>query len=251
MTKGSGLTYVDKSHADVPELFATTWRACERVPGWLTREQAYDLWSAARSLPANAIAVEIGSHHGRSTIALGAGARLAGATVVAVDPFVEGRMFGGQRTRELFEKNIAKTGLGGIVRLEADYSRNVLTRWNGQVDLLYVDGKHDYWSCTGDLGWIVHMPDGSRIYVHDAFSSVGVTASLVGQMLRPRTRLRYLGRTGSLAAFVKGRPSMKERLSVTRELGWFSRNLVIKVLLRLRLRVAARALGHRSPVDPY
>lgn len=245
------MTTVDPSHAEGPEPFASTWRACDRVPGWLTREQAYDLWSAARALPANAVAVEVGSHQGRSTIALGAGAQLAGATVVAIDPFVEGRMFGGQRTRELFEKNIAKARLSGIVRLEADYSRNVLTRWDGQVDLLYVDGKHDYWSCTRDLGWIAHMPDQSRIYVHDAFSSVGVTASLIVQMLRPRTRLRYRGRTGSLAAFVRGRPSVLERLAVTKELGWFTKNLVIKVLLRLRLRMVARALGHRSPVDPY
>ena len=245
------MTDVDPSHAEAPELFATTWRACDRVPGWLTREQAYDLWSAARALPANAIAVEIGSHQGRSTIALSAGARLTGASVVAIDPFVEGRMFGGQRTRELFEKNIADAGLGGIVRLEADYSKNVLARWDGQVELLYIDGKHDYWSCTSDLGWVAHMPDGSRIYVHDAFSSVGVTASLVAEMLRPRTRLRYRGRTGSLAVFVKGRPSVTERLPVTRELGWFTKNLVIKVLLRLRLRMVARALGHRSPVDPY
>lgn len=233
-------------------MFAATWRACDRVPGWLTRDQAHDLWSAARNLPADAVAVEIGSHQGRSTIALGAGARLAGASVVAIDPFVEGRMFGGQRTRELFAKNIAAAALGGTVRLEADYSKNVLARWDGRrVDLLYIDGKHDYWSCTADLGWTALMPDGSRIYVHDAFSSVGVTASLLAAMLRPGTRLRYRGRTGSLAAFVKGRPTVSERLAVCRELGWFGKNVLLKVLLRLRLRIVARALGHQSPVDPF
>lgn len=241
----------DRSQVTEPDQFDRTWQACDRVPGWLTREQAYVLWSAARALPANAVAVEIGSHQGRSTIALGAGARLSGATVVAVDPFVEGRMFGGQRTRELFERNIASAGLGGVVRLKADFSRNVLSRWDGRVDMLYVDGKHDYWSCTADLGWVAHMADGARIYVHDSFSSVGVTASLVVQMLRPGTSLRYRGRTGSLAAFVKGRPSVKERIAVGRELGWFTRNLAIKVLLRLSLRIVARALGHRSPIDPY
>ena len=35
------------------------------------------------------------------------------------------------------------------------------------------------------------------------------------------------------------------------QLPWFLRNVVLKVLLRLRLRPAARLLGHHSPYDPY
>ena len=34
-------------------------------------------------------------------------------------------------------------------------------------------------------------------------------------------------------------------------LGWWGRNLVVKVLLRLRLRPVAHALGHRGPADPF
>jgi predicted O-methyltransferase YrrM len=245
------LTDVERSQADAPAQFVATWRMCDQVPGWLTREQAYDLWSAARKLPKDAVAIEIGSHQGRSTIALGDGARVAGATVVAIDPFLEGRRLGGQGTRARFEQHMAEADLDGIVHLEADYSKNVLARWDRRVDLLYIDGKHDYWSCTSDVDWVVHMPEGARVYVHDAFSSVGVTACLVAEMLRPNARLRYRGRSGSLAAFVTGRPTGAERRKVASELTWFSRNLIIKILLRMRLRRAARVFGHHSPYDPY
>jgi hypothetical protein len=40
-------------------------------------------------------------------------------------------------------------------------------------------------------------------------------------------------------------------MRVLRQLPWFTRNVVIKVLLRLRLRPAVAALGHTGPYDPY
>jgi hypothetical protein len=36
-----------------------------------------------------------------------------------------------------------------------------------------------------------------------------------------------------------------------REIPWCIRNVMVKVLLRLRLRPLARVLGHDSPYDPY
>jgi predicted O-methyltransferase YrrM len=246
------LTNVDRRQAGEASVeFAAAWTECDQVPGWLTRDQALALWTSARDLPKGGCAVEIGSHQGRSTVALGHGARGAGGMVVAIDPFLEGHVFGGQRTRERFERNITRARLNDVVHLEPDYSEKVLARWSGQVDLLFIDGKHDFWSCTKDIGWVKHMHDGARVFVHDAFSSVGVTTSLLAEMLRPSTRLRYTGRSGSLAAFTVGRPSVAQRAAVGRELGWFCRNLIIKVLLRLRFRSVTRLLGHRSPHDPY
>lgn len=231
--------------------FIEAWSRCISVPGWLTREQAAELWSAARDIARGATIVEIGSHQGRSTIALGTAAARNGATVVAIDPFLEGRLFGGQSTRTLFEQNVAQAGLRDVVQLVADYSDRVLAYWSGRVDLLYIDGKHDYWSCTRDIGWVSRMPTGASVFVHDAFSSVGVTSSLLRETFRVRPRLRYRHRTGSLAAFAVGRPTLRERLAVLPQLPWFARNLLIKIMLRLRLRSLARAAGHDSPYDPY
>lgn len=231
--------------------FEAAWKLGERIPGWLTRDQAAELWTSARSTAPGAIIVEIGSHQGRSTVVLGAAAASAGSGVVAVDPFIEGAVYGGRPTRERFERHVAEAGLADVVTLEADYSAAVLARWTGRVDMLYIDGKHDFWSCTKDLGWAARMPADATVFVHDAFSSVGVTATLVREYLRRRPRLRYRGRTGSLAVFAVGVPTTQERLALAGELPWFGRNVAIKALLRLRLRSAARLLGHDCPYDPY
>jgi hypothetical protein len=88
------------------------------------------------------------------------------------------------------------------------------------------------------------------LLVHDAFSSLVVTLAVLRDAATTRSR-RYVGRTGSLAVFEPVRPTATDRLRVLRELPWFGRNLVVKVLLRLRLRPAARLLGHRDTADPY
>ena len=65
------------------------------MPGWLTRAQGRALWDAAATCPADGSIAEIGSHQGRSTVVLARRAADAGARVIAIDPFVDGAMFGG------------------------------------------------------------------------------------------------------------------------------------------------------------
>ncbi|HEY0639034.1 MAG TPA: class I SAM-dependent methyltransferase [Pseudonocardiaceae bacterium] len=230
--------------------FEQAWAIAEPIPGWLTREQARMLWDAAHRLRAGARILEIGSHQGRSTVVLGCAARDLGLTVIAVDPFVEGRLFGGVPTRAKFEKNVADAGLADVVELVAEYSTRLRPAWTRRIDLLYVDGKHDYWTFTDDLRWSEHLTDGGEILVHDCFSSIGVTSGVLLRVL-PGARYTYLDRRGSLARFRLRPPAWRERLRILRELPWFLRNVGIKVLLRLRLRPVARALGHAGPYDPF
>ncbi len=75
--------------------FDAVWRRADEVPGWLKPGQGRLLWDEAIALHPGATILEIGSHQGRSTVVLAEAARRVGATVVAVDPFVEGRLFGG------------------------------------------------------------------------------------------------------------------------------------------------------------
>jgi predicted O-methyltransferase YrrM len=232
------------------EPFEDAWALAEPIPGWLTREQGRALWEAARRLPRGARIVEIGSHQGRSTVVLASAARAVGATVVAIDPFVEGRLFGGASTRSKFEANLSRAGLAGEVELVVDYSTRLRPRWRRPIDLLYIDGKHDYWTFTDDLRWSEHLTGDGEVFVHDCFSSVGVTSGVLARVL-PSRRYVYLDRTGSLARFRLGRPGPADRLRIARELPWFARNVGIKVLLRLRLRPVARRLGHASAYDPY
>jgi predicted O-methyltransferase YrrM len=220
----------------------------EPVGGWLTRDQARVLFEAVRALPRGSTVVEVGSHQGRSTLAL-ALAR-PDVTVVAIDPFEAGGKFGGPATRAVFEDNLARPRVRERVEHVAQHSSQVLDTWRRPVDLVFVDGKHDVVSTLRDLQWGDRLPPGGRLFVHDAFSSLGVTTALLLHAL-PSSRLRYLGRVGSLAAFERARPSSEQRMAMLRQLPWFARNLGIKILLRLRLRPLARIAGHHDTADPY
>ena len=230
--------------------FDRAWSAADAVPGWTTREQGRALWDAVHRLGPGATVVEIGSHQGRSTIVLGHAARSVGARVVAVDPFLDGPPYGGQRTREAFEANIAANDLGGVVELVVGYSTKLRPTWNRPADLLFIDGKHDYWTYTDDLRWSAFLPGDAEVLVHDCFSSVGVTSGTVAKVL-PGSRLSYRDRVGTLARFTVTPPTARDRLRLARELPWFARNVLVKALLRLRLRPIALLLGHHGPVDPY
>ncbi len=116
--------------------------------------------------------------------------------------------------------------------------------------LLYIDGKHDYWTFTDDLKWSAHLRPAGAVLVHDSFSSIGVTLGILAKVL-PSSRLRYERRAGSLALFRLARPARSDRGRILAELPWWLRNVGIKVLLRLRLRPLARRFGHDSPYDPY
>jgi Methyltransferase domain len=240
---------VPAGHAPPDPDFATVWRRAETIPGWLTPAQARRLWSEASALVPGSAVVEIGSHRGRSTVVLGSAVAGRG-TVFAVDPFVDGKLFGGDATRLEFTTAIADAGLDDVVELVVDYSTRIRRAWDKPFDLLYVDGKHDYWSCTDDVRWGRHLPDGGAMLMHDAFSSLGVTASILVNLL-PSKSFAFEGRVGSLATFRRRRPTAADRWRLLVQLPWWLRNLVVKVLLRVHARRAAELLGHRGLYDPY
>ncbi len=230
--------------------FDAAWEVAATAPGWCTREQAYALWKAASALGPGSAVLEIGSHQGRSTQVLARAVQGSGGRVHAVDPFVEGRLFGGQSTRQKFEQYIDRAGLTDVVELHPEFSGTLRPQWQLPLDLLYVDGKHDYWTVRDDLRWGEHLPRGGQLLVHDAFSSIGVTLGLIVSVLLASDWV-YLERTGSLALFRRDQPTVADRFRLVRELPWFVRNVFIKVLLRLRLRKVAAVFGHHGAYDPY
>ncbi|MEP6814783.1 MAG: class I SAM-dependent methyltransferase [Marmoricola sp.] len=224
-------------------------RRVESIPGWLTRDQAACLAEHATRISRGGVVVEIGSHEGRSTVVLGASVP-AGARVLAIDPFPRDWRYGSSGTEQRLRANLHDAGLDKTVEVRVASSRSVLERWSGQVDLVYVDGKHDVRSTIHDIGWARHLRSGGHLLVHDSFSSIGVTVALLLRVL-PARDLRYLSRTGSLAVLERARPSWGHRVALLRQLPWWLRNIGIKVLLRLRLRALARLAGHHDTADPY
>ena len=232
------------------DAFESVWELADAVPGWLTKAQARRLWDEASTLPAGSAAVEIGSHKGRSTLILGRAVQRRQGTLYAIDPFVEGKLFGGQSTKATFLATVAGADLDSVVVHVHDYSTRVRQGWTDSPALLYIDGKHDYWTCSDDLAWRSRLGEGSAVLVHDAFSSIGVTTAILIKVMFSRD-LAYEGREGSLATFRRRTPRLSDRGRILRELPWWVRNVAIKVLLRLRLRPVARALGHTGSYDPY
>lgn len=230
--------------------FDAAWRIAEQIPGWLKPGQARMLFDAVMAAPERPHVLEIGSHQGRSTVVLGRAVQARGGRLTCVDPFVDGRLFGGSATRTRFEENVARAGVADVVELRADYSTALRPQWREPLDVLYIDGKHDVWTFTDDLQWSAFLGPGGHVLVHDAFSSIGVTLGIIGKVL-PASRLRFDARSDSMAMFTVAAPTATDRRRVIAQLPWWVRNVGLKVLLRLRARGIAARLGHDSPYDPY
>ena len=225
--------------------FDVAWERARHINGWLTEDQARVLHTEATRIAPGRV-VEIGSHLGRSTTVLAS----TGAVVTAIDPFPDDWRYGRPDTEQRLRAHLLAAGVERQVEVRVATSGDTRRDWSEPVRLVYVDGKHDVWSCTDDLRWTAFLGPGDVVLVHDAFSSLGVTLAVLRDTLTT-SRHRYTGRTGSLARFEMGPPSLADRARVARELPWFVRNLVVKVLLRRRLRPLARVLGHSDTADPY
>ena len=130
------------------------------------------LYERARALPPQGRIVEIGSHHGRSTIALALAAPV-GAEIVAVDPFARlerpsgeplSDTDGGARDLQLFYTNLANAGVRERVRHVRASSLDALDSVEGLADLVYVDGSHSFSDARADIGqWGARVREGGTM----------------------------------------------------------------------------------------
>ena len=229
--------------------------AARTVGGWMTEAQLRRLWEAARAAPDDAAIVEIGSFHGRSAIVLALGGGGA-ARVWAIDPHagsdrgpgeIRGAFDTGERDKATFHANLAAAGVADRVEHVRRFSDMAHAEIAGEIDLLHVDGAHRYSPARDDVaGWGARVRPGGRMLIHDSFSSIGVTGAQL-RLLVLSGEWRYLGRAGSLADYrredLRGTERLTNGLRQLAQLPWFARNVAVKVLLTLRLRRLARALG--------
>jgi len=232
--------------------FSDALAQSEPIEGWLTEAQARLLFSSAAALAPGDRAVEIGSHHGKSTVIL-AKALPVGSRLTAIDPFDDPRWGGGSAAFGAFTSNLDKAGLGDRVDLERGFSGDVARRWPADkpVRLLYIDGAHDVKTASDDITlWRSLLTADATILIHDAFSSVGVTRAILREFA-PSKDFALKRTAGSLIAFKRGPVSAADRARLAGRLGYFVRNVGVKTALRCDQRWAARALGHSGTHDPY
>ena len=140
------------------------------IEGYLTILEASCLILEA-SL-AERIIVEIGAYRGKSTVALAAGAYFGeGAVVYSIDPhepYKEGMAIFGYKDQKHFLKNLVKSGFAENVRIINLKSEIVASMWErGTVDLLWIDGDHEYREVQKDFDlWSCYVENG-KILIHD------------------------------------------------------------------------------------
>jgi predicted O-methyltransferase YrrM len=241
--------------------FEEAWAAVADVEGWMTKGQARALYAAAAACPPGGTIVEIGSFHGRSTIVL-ASACPPGATVMAIDPHagndrgpreIAGFEAEADDDHARFNENLAAAGVADRVTHLRRFSDDALAEIDGDIDVLYVDGAHRYGPARADIvQYGARVRDGGVMLIHDSFSSVGVTLAILRELVFG-SRWRYEGRSRSLTTYRAtdhvDRVSNAARQLV--QLGWFAKNVGLKVVLRFGLGGVLRRFGRPVPDWPY
>ena len=132
------------------------------IPGWLTDEEGEALYELARACHGDGVIVEIGSWKGKSTVCLGLGSQ-AGASVpvYAIDPHADYR-FGD------FKTNVERAGIAALVRPIASLSQAAADDFHEPIELLFVDGSHEYDLVLEDFErWVPKVVDGGWVAFHD------------------------------------------------------------------------------------
>ena len=130
--------------------------------------------------------VEIGSWKGKSTICLGLGSR-AGVSVpiYAVDPHADYR-FGD------FKTNIERAGIADLVRPIASLSQPAADDFDEPIELLFVDGSHEYDLVLEDFEkWVPKVVESGWVAFHDTTWTAG-PRKVVGEAIYRSKRFKDL-----------------------------------------------------------
>lgn len=154
----------------------------EGIPGWLTEDEAITLYELARECPSNsAVAVEIGSWQGKSSLVLAKG--LKGKTnpkLYCIDPFngdagasdrvIYSRALStmNKSLKEAFVDNMKRHGVLDVVHPLEGYSYDFVAGFKDKIDLLFIDGAHEYDAVLQDYEqWSPLVRPGGMIAFHD------------------------------------------------------------------------------------
>jgi hypothetical protein len=227
----------------------------------MTDDQAKRLWDRASAVPAGGRIVEIGSYLGRSTILL-AYAAAPDVEVVAIDPHGStirthdihaGQEEQAEQWHKSFLANLERAGVRDRVTYVRKSSHAALWDIEGDVDMLYVDGSHDFFPARNDIReWGSRVGVGGTMLIHDSFTSFGVTMAILSTLVAGDS-YRYIGRAGSLTDYRRepldrvGR--RQNAMALLSQLPYFARNVVVEVMLLARLRPLTKYLGYDTSLD--
>jgi predicted O-methyltransferase YrrM len=154
------------------------------VPGWLTEEEGEALYELARACTGRGVIAEIGSWKGKSTICLGLGSREgASLPVYAIDPHADYR-FGD------FKTNVDRAGITDLVRPIASLSQAAADGFEEPIELLFVDGSHEYELVLEDYEkWVPKVVENGWVAFHDTTWTTG-PRKVVGEAIYRSKRFK-------------------------------------------------------------
>jgi predicted O-methyltransferase YrrM len=168
----------------------------------LLQRFAYD---AARS--GHGTIVEIGAYQGASTIALAMGIKEAGqGKVTSIDPHLPATgIYGGtfsQEDHNIFLDNLERFGVAPWVNHLCTDSRGAANDWSSPIDLLWVDGDHNYEGVASDITlWTPFVRDQGVVIFDDIEPDSDVEAAIRDNL--SFSRFRLVERLNRVAVFRK------------------------------------------------
>lgn len=132
----------------------------------------------AKRVPENGVIVEIGTYKGGSAICLAKGTK---ARVYAVDPHQRSKKFKAgpenfpKNSLPYFNKNIKKFGVKDKISPIIKTSAQAAKKWDKPINLLWLDGDHDYEAVRKDfLLWEKYLVTNGIIALHDTCRSKNI-----------------------------------------------------------------------------
>src|SRR5436305_12674393 len=155
--------------------FATLWSTVDRIPGWFNEGSAAVLYGIMRAQRPETV-VEIGSYLGRSTVFFALTLQRLGGSgrMVAIDPHTGDRQqLDGLASRTLpsfepFQEHCRAAGVATLVDAQVASSLDAAARWDGSIDLLFIDGWHSYDAVVADgEAWLPHLSEHGIVLFDD------------------------------------------------------------------------------------
>ncbi len=188
--------------------------------------------------------VELGSHAGRSTIALAYGQKVkSGQPIYSLDCTLHPDL----------KDNLQRAGVCDWVHICTGRSSQLGQNWNRPIELLFIDANHSYLAVRSDIRcWARHVIEGGLIVLHDYGNPTcpGVHVAVHRQLLSRPFEWRTVSDREAGSLYVVQRLAQAESrhrwLSVAREELSISLDWLVGEILAFLHRVKSRACSGKE-----
>jgi predicted O-linked N-acetylglucosamine transferase (SPINDLY family)/glycosyltransferase involved in cell wall biosynthesis/predicted O-methyltransferase YrrM len=157
-----------------PVSYTTIQSAVEAIEGFMVPGQEEYLFNKVKSLPNDAVIVEIGSYKGRSTVAMSYACIGTNRKIYCLDTWDGNDTdFSDRNFFDIWQENIEKNGLSQYVVPLRGYSHQILSQWeeltgDKAIDFIFIDGSHQFLDVLKDYEQSLPLvKDGGWIAFHD------------------------------------------------------------------------------------